>query len=122
MTGLASGGVTTGSTVLTTTPYLYATDFTGTTGAHGIDVFDSSFNSVTGPGGPFNGKFSDPNLPAGFEPFDIFGQLGGPTALFVAYARPSGSGSLTGSGGYIDEFDTSGNLIKTIVSDPAGTT
>lgn len=33
LTGLASGGVTTGSTVLTTTPYLYATDFTGTTGA-----------------------------------------------------------------------------------------
>ena len=121
LTGLASGGVTTGSTVLTTTPYLYATDFTGTTGAHGIDVFDSSFNSVTGPGGSFNGKFSDPNLPAGFEPFDIFGQLGGPQILFVAYARPSGSGSLTGAGGYIDEFDTSGNLIKTIVSDPAGT-
>jgi uncharacterized protein (TIGR03118 family) len=120
LTGLASGGVTTGSTVLTTTPYLYATDFTGTTGAHGIDVFDASFNSVTGPGGAFNGKFFDPNLPAGFEPFNIFGQFGNPQILLVAYARPGGSGSLTGAGGYIDEFDTSGNLIKTIVSDPAG--
>jgi len=121
LTGLASGSVTTGSTVLTTTPYLYATDFTGTTGAHGIDVFDSSFNSITGPGGLFNGKFSDPKLPAGFEPFNIFGRLGGPDILLVAYARPSGSGSLTGAGGYIDEFDTSGNLKKTIVADPAGT-
>jgi uncharacterized protein (TIGR03118 family) len=120
-TGLASGGVTTGTMVLTTTPYLYATDFTGTTGTHGIDVFDSSFNSVTGPGGAFSGKFSDPNLPAGFEPFNILGQLGGPHTLMVAYARPSGTGSLTGAGGYIDEFDTSGNLIKRIVSDSAGT-
>ncbi len=120
-TGLASGGVTTGSTVLTTTPYLYATDFTGTTGTHGIDVFDSSFNSLTGPGGLFSGKFSDPNLPAGFEPFNISGQFGNPQMLLVAYARPGASGSLTGAGGYIDEFDTSGNLIKTIVSDPAGT-
>ena len=120
-TGLASGGVTTGTMVLTTTPYLYATDFTGTTGAHGIDVFDSSFNSVTGPGGAFSGKFSDPTLPAGFEPFNILGEFGGPDTLYVAYARPNGSGSLTGVGGYIDEFDTSGNLIKRIVSDPAGT-
>jgi uncharacterized protein (TIGR03118 family) len=123
LTGLASAGATTGSTVLNTTPYLYATDFTGTTGAHGIDVFNSSFNSVTGPGGSFNGKFSDPNLPTGFEPFNvIFAQPAGSAAnLFVAYAKPSGSGSLTGTGGYIDEFDTSGNLIKTIDSDPAGT-
>ena len=120
-TGLASDSVTTGSSVLTTTNYLYATDFTGSTGAHGIDVFDPSFNSVTGTGGPFNGKFSDPNLPAGFEPFSILGQYGSQGALIVAYARPSGTGSLTGTGGYIDEFDTSGNLIKTIVSDPAGT-
>jgi hypothetical protein len=61
LTGLAEGGVTTGSAILTTTPYLYATDLSGTTGANGIDVFNQGLTSVTGPGGAFNGKFADPN-------------------------------------------------------------
>ena len=91
------GSVTTGSSVLSTTNYLYATDFTGTTGTHGIDVFDSTFNSVTGTGGLFNGKFSDPNLPAGFEPFSILGQFGTQQVIIVAYARPSGTGGLAGA-------------------------
>jgi hypothetical protein len=46
--------------------------------------------------------------------------VNGTSGLLVAYARPSGTGSLTGTGGYIDEFDTSGDLIATIDSDAAG--
>jgi uncharacterized protein (TIGR03118 family) len=112
-TGLAQGNVDSGSPVI---PYLYATDFSGTTGTHGIDVFDSTYSNVSST--TFAGKFADPNVPAGFEPFDIAFLNGN---LFVAYALPSGTGSRTGTGGYIDEFDTGGNLVKTIISDIAGT-
>src|SRR5215469_14113851 len=52
---------------------LYAADFVGGK----IDVFDASFQSVT-PGG----SFTDPNLPAGYNPFNIQA-LGGD--LYVSY-------------------------------------
>ena len=96
------------------TYYLYAADFTGTTGANGIDVFDPTFTNVSGT--TFSGKFSDPNAVAGYNPYNIALLNGN---LFVAYAQASGI--VTTGGGYIDEFDTSGNLLSRIYTDTAGT-
>ena len=95
--------------------YLYAADFTGTTGASGIDVFDPTFTNVSST--TFAGKFTDPNAVAGYKPYNIT-LLNGD--LFVAYAQPSGI--VTTGGGYIDEFDTSGNFISRIYTDTTGTT
>ena len=64
----------------------------------------------------FAGKFADPNAVAGYLPYNI-SLLNGD--LFVAYAQPSGI--VTTGGGYIDEFDTSGNFISRIYTDTAGT-
>ena len=94
--------------------FLYAADFTGTTGANGIDVFDPTFTNVSGT--TFSGKFTDPSAVAGYEPYNI-ALLNGD--LFVAYAKPSGI--VTTGGGYIDEFDTSGNFIDRVYTDTAGT-
>ncbi len=94
--------------------HLFAADFTGTTGTNGIDVFDPTFTNVSGT--TFAGKFADPSAVAGYEPYDIAFLNGD---LFVAYAEPSGI--VTTGGGYIDEFDTSGNFISRIYTDTAGT-
>jgi uncharacterized protein (TIGR03118 family) len=62
---LANGSVYKGLTVANRSnggPTLYAANF-----RHGtVDIFDSSFQPVTIPG-----AFVDPNLPAGYAPFDI---------------------------------------------------
>jgi len=97
-TGLAqntSGGST----------YLYAANSTGN-----IHVFDSSWADVTST--TFAGKFVDPNPQAGFVPFNI--QSVG-SNLYVTYAHltPLGGGL---PGGYVDEFDASGNFIKRIAT------
>ncbi len=110
-TGLAQASVTSGAT---TTFYLYAADFTGTTGASGIDVFDPTFTNVSGT--TFAGKFVDPNAVAGYEPYNIALLNGN---LYVAYAQPSGI--VTTGGGYVDEFDTAGNFVNRIYTDTAGT-
>ena len=68
-TGLAIGS-TGGNT------YLYAADFQNGT----IDVFDTNFNLVTS----LPGNFVDPNLPAGYSPFNVQVVNG---QLFVTYAK-----------------------------------
>ena len=81
---------------------LYAADFSQGT----IDVFDSSFTPT--------GSFTDPNAAAGYAPFNVQ-NLGG--SLFVTYALQDASKHDNGFGvgtGFVDEFDTSGNLIKRI--------
>ena len=110
-TGLAQASVTSGAT---TTYYLYAADFTGTTGANGIDVFDPTFTNVSST--TFAGKFVDPNAVAGFDPYNIALLNGN---LYVAYAKPSGHRDAPG--GYIDEFSTAGDFIKRIYTDTTGT-
>jgi uncharacterized protein (TIGR03118 family) len=90
--------------------FLYAAD--DKNGA--IDVFNTSFTNVTNT--MFAGKFVDPNLPAGFTPFNIQLLNGN---LYVAYAHPNGI--VQGPGGFVDEYDKSGNLIARLVSDPTGT-
>jgi uncharacterized protein (TIGR03118 family) len=83
--------------------YLFAADSTGA-----IRVFDSNFNNVSGT--TFAGKFTDPNAIAGYVPFNI--QLIG-SDLYVTYADLGAGGvPVPGSTGYVDVYDTSGNLIQ----------
>jgi uncharacterized protein (TIGR03118 family) len=88
--------------------FLYATNFHNGT----VDVFDGHFHQVH-----LAGSFTDPDLPAGFAPFGIK-NLGG--TLFVTYAKqlaPDNRDDQAGPGnGFIDEFDTSGNLIARFAS------
>ena len=105
-----SGAIYTGITLgnVGGSNYLYAANF----GASGIDVFDTDFN----PAVTFD-SFSDPNLPAGFAPFNIrnIGNL-----LYVTYALhdPATHDTVPGSGnGYVNVFDTSGQLIMRLASE-----
>jgi uncharacterized protein (TIGR03118 family) len=95
-----AGAVYTGLTQDTvgTSTFLYAANATGS-----INVFDSSWNNVTS--SMFGGKFTDPNLPAGFTPYNIQ-NVGG--NLYVTY-----SGS---SGGIVDEYDSNGNLLQRVAT------
>jgi uncharacterized protein (TIGR03118 family) len=89
---------------------LYAANFHAGT----IDVFNDSFAPVTVPGG-----FADPNLPAGFAPFNIQEIAG---RLVVAYARQDADAEdeVAGAGlGFVDVFDTSGHLLRRLVSQGA---
>jgi uncharacterized protein (TIGR03118 family) len=86
---------------------LYAADFHNAR----IDVFDSSFKPVTAPGG-----FTDPNLPAGFAPFNVQEIAG---KILVAYAKQDeeAEDEVAGPGlGYVDVFDTSGHLLRRLIS------
>ena len=96
-TGLALGNVGPAN-------YLYAADQTG----H-IDVFDSGFKNVTNT--IFAGKFVDKNALPGFNPFNIQDINGD---LYVTYAKTVlGIGQ---PGGFVDEFDSRGNLLKRIAT------
>lgn len=86
---------------------LYATNFHNGT----VDVFDTNFAKVTVPG-----AFTDPNIPAGFAPFGIQ-NIGG--KIYITFARQDADkeDDVAGAGnGFVDVFDTSGNLIKRLVS------
>ena len=99
--GLAIDNATTGTR-------LYAANFRGGT----IDTFGPTFANVSLPAG----AFTLPSLPAGFAPFNIQ-NLGG--NLFVTYAMQdlAKHDEVDGAGlGLVAEFDTNGNLIKTIAS------
>jgi uncharacterized protein (TIGR03118 family) len=86
--------------------FLYATNFhTGR-----VDTYDENFNRVN-PGG-----FVDPDLPRRFAPFGISNING---EIFVTYAKqaPGGRDDEPGPGnGFVNVFDTSGNLIRRLIS------
>jgi uncharacterized protein (TIGR03118 family) len=76
-----------------------------------IDVFDKNFVPVNSPGG-----FVDAGIPAGFAPFNIQ-NIGG--QLYVTYAKQDADqhDDVSGPGnGFIDVFDTSGNLQRRFAS------
>ena len=76
-----------------------------------IDVFNAAFGEATAPGG-----FSDPNLPAGYAPFNITAIQGN---LYVAYAKRESGGTeeVKGAGlGVVDVFDADGFLLKRLVT------
>ena len=61
----------------------------------GVEAYDTSFKPVT-----LSGSFVDPNIPAAYKPFGI--QAIG-SRIYVTFYNGS-------SGGYVDAFDTNGNL------------
>jgi uncharacterized protein (TIGR03118 family) len=88
-------------------PRLYATDFHNGK----VDVYDQAYVKLTTTGG-----FADPNLPAGFAPFNI---LADGTFIFVTYAKKDAAGEddVKGPGnGYVNVFDYDGVLSKRLIS------
>ena len=103
------GAVYTGLAIGTngTANFLYAANF----GGGRIDVFNSSF-APTSP----SGSFVDPNLPAGYVPYNIQ-NIGG--KLYVEYAQvdPITHEAAEGAGlGVVNVFDTNGNFLQRIHS------
>ena len=98
--GLALGRTSAGN-------FLYATNFH----AGNIDVFDKDFKPAS-----LAGSFSDPEIPAGFAPFNIQ-NLG--NQLYVTYAKQDAAkhDDVAGEGnGFVNVFDTSGHFIERIAS------
>jgi uncharacterized protein (TIGR03118 family) len=93
-------------------PLLYAANFRAGT----VDVFGPS-----GAGGLFtpastDGGFHDPNIPAGYAPFNIVSIDGD---LFVSYAQQNAAkhDDVKGPGhGFVDIFDTDGHLLRRFAS------
>jgi uncharacterized protein (TIGR03118 family) len=104
----SSGAVYKGLAISTKgTPMLYAADFVGKK----IDVFSSSFAPVTAPGG-----FADPNLPAGYGPFNVQ-EIGGRIVVAYAEVDPQTGDEVAGEHkGFVDVFDTDGNLLRRLIS------
>jgi uncharacterized protein (TIGR03118 family) len=108
----SSGAVYYGLAVSATTtnaaPLLYAANFkTG-----GIDVFDSAYKPVTLPGTPF----VDPQVPAGYAPFNIW-NLGG--KLYVMWAKQNTNKNFAVSGvgnGAVSIFDLNGVLVQHVAT------
>ncbi|MGW3497933.1 TIGR03118 family protein [Streptomyces sp. NPDC001020] len=77
-----------------------------------IDVFDGKFRLK-----PSNGRFTDPNIPAGFAPFNVkrFGN-----SVVVTYAKqlpPDNHDDQAGPGnGFVDVFSLDGRLVKRLAS------
>lgn len=86
--------------------YLYAADFHN----DHITVLPSS-------GAPaLSGNFTDPNLPAGYAPFNVRNISG---QLYVTFAKQDAAAhdDVAGAGnGYIDIFDLNGNFVRRLVS------
>jgi len=92
-TGLAIGTSANG-------PTLYAANVK--TGK--VDVFDTNFKPTT-----LSGSFSDPAIPTGYAPFNIW-NIGG--KLYVTYTtQPAAVGN-----GFVSVFDLNGNLLTHLVS------
>jgi uncharacterized protein (TIGR03118 family) len=87
--------------------FLYAANDSATAG--GIVVFNSTFAPVTP-----SGTFVDPNLPTGYEPYNVQA-IGG--MLYVEYTNTSDPRAL-GSGA-VSVFDANGNFIKELIG-PGG--
>jgi uncharacterized protein (TIGR03118 family) len=89
---------------------LYAANFVS---GGGINVFNSSyFQQTLSPG-----AFTDPNLPAGYAPFNVQAINGN---LYVEYAQLNPNPAIPvpnpGNGGYVDVYSPTGTLIQRLVS------
>jgi len=86
--------------------FLYVTNFHS---GH-VETYNENFQPVN-PGG-----FTDPNLPAGYAPFGIHNLNG---QIYVTYGLQDSKrhDEVDGPGnGFVDAFDTSGNLLRRVVS------
>ena len=98
--GIALGSNATGN-------FLYLADFHH----HQIVVLDSTFHVVT-----LSGSFTDPDIPAGYAPFNIQNINGN---LYVAYALADAASEDELAGhhrGFVSVFDTDGNLVKHLIA------
>ena len=87
--------------------HLLAADFHGGQ----IVVLDSTWQQVH-----LSGSFTDPDLPAGYAPFNV-ATLGG--QVYVAYAKQDADqeDEIAGQGrGFVDAFDLSGNFLRRVAS------
>lgn len=88
-------------------PTLYLANFN----SGKIDVLDTNFKPTT-----LAGSFTDPNLPAGFAPFNAW-QVNG--SLYVTYAKQDAQkkNDVAGAGnGVVDIFDFNGNMLQRLTS------
>jgi hypothetical protein len=75
-----------------------------------VETYDEAFHKVNQNG------FADPDLPSGYAPFGIHNLDG---QIFVTFAKQDQQkkDEVAGPGkGFVDVFDTSGNLIRRVVS------
>src|SRR5438270_2453331 len=105
----AQGAVYKGLAIATSGPrtLLYAANFR----EDSIDVFDGNFQPVVNAG-----AFADPQIPAGFAPFNIANLNG---KLYVSYAKQNGAkhDDVAGVGnGYVDAYDMNGRLFGRLIS------
>jgi uncharacterized protein (TIGR03118 family) len=90
-----------------TLPYAYLADFE----TNSIDVLKGAPNEPD-----LAGKFTDPNLPAGYAPFNV-AVLGGFVYVTYALRDPQTGDDVGGAGhGFVDKFDLQGNLIQRLVT------
>ena len=86
---------------------LYAADFHNGV----VDVYDGSFAPVVRAG-----AFVDPQLPAGYAPFNVT-NIGG--KLYVSYAKQDSAKTdeIAGAGkGFVDVYNASGDLLRRLIS------
>ncbi len=88
-------------------PTLYAANFR----SGKIDVFNASWAPTT-----LAGSFSDPAVPSGFAPFNIWNLN---NSLYVTWAKQDANKFLDVGGagnGYVSVFDLNGNLLTHLIS------
>lgn len=88
--------------------FLFATDFrNGTIDVYGPNGANGMFSKTT-----LDGDFADPEIPAGYAPFNIVNVDGD---LLVTYAQQNAQkhDDVAGAGhGFVDVFDTDGRLVR----------
>ena len=100
------GAVYTGLAINTAGTRLYAADSAGGR----VNVFDNTFAAVG-----LLGSFTDPNLPAGYVPFNVQ-NIG--DRLYVAYA-PAGLAAqraATPGSGFVSVFDENGAFVQRLIT------
>ena len=98
-TGLALGSSAAGDT-------LYAANF----GQAKIDAISAGFADEN-----LVGSFTDPNLPAGYSPYNIQ-NIGGSLYVEYAFVDPVTHRASVGAGqGLVDIFDANGNFVKRLI-------
>jgi uncharacterized protein (TIGR03118 family) len=105
----AAGTVYKGMAIATngTAPMLYLANFS----LGVIDVLDTNFKLASVPGG-----FADPNLPAGYAPFNIWNVN---NQMYVMYAKQDATkknDQQAVGNGVVDIFDLNGNLVQRLTA------